>query len=250
MNTIFIKLLRLFIALLLLAQTGNAPPVFGQNLALAEIDHLYQKSSTALEYESIANNIEKFLAPQPDQPAWQWRLARTHYALAKKMPDKKIHHFEQCISYSSRAIELKPDSAISYFYRGLCRGKKGEAQGIWASLSIISPFKEDMEKAASLGPAVNHAGPHRALGKLYLELPFFLGGNLDKSLFHLQEAVRLAPDFAENHLGLAQVLIKKNNFTQARETLHNLIQLTDNTDDEKLLSLRKEGNELLEEINS
>ena len=119
---------------------------------------------------------------------------------------------------------------------------------MWASLGIIDPFKEDMEKAVSLDPTVSHAGPHRALGKLYLELPFFLGGDLGKSSFHLQEAVRLAPDYAENHFGLAQVLIKKNNSTEARETLHELMQLTDNTLNEKLLSLRKEGIKLLEEI--
>ena len=42
--------------------------------------------------------------------------------------------------------------------------------------------------------------------------------------------------------------VKKNNSTQARESLHKLIQLTDNTQDEKLLSLRKEGMELLENL--
>ena len=121
-------------------------------------------------------------------------------------------------------------------------------KGVWASLGIIEPFEEDMKKAVELDPKVNHAGPHRALGKLYLELPFFLGGDSSKSLFHLKEAVRLAPDYAENHLGLAQVLVKKNNSTQARESLHKLMQLTDNTQDEKLLSLRKEGMELLDNL--
>ena len=121
-------------------------------------------------------------------------------------------------------------------------------KGVWASLGIIDPFEEDMKKALSLDPNVNHAGPHRALGKLYLELPFFLGGDLDKSAYHLNEAVRLAPDFAENQLGLAQVLIKKNNSTEARESLHKLMQLTDNTQDKKLLSLRKEGMELLKDL--
>ena len=49
-------------------------------------------------------------------------------------------------------------------------------------------------------------------------------------------------------MGLAQVLIKKNNSIEARETLNKLMQLTDNTLDDKLLSLRKKGISLLEEI--
>ncbi|MED5353241.1 MAG: tetratricopeptide repeat protein [Nitrospinota bacterium] len=247
MNTIFIKL-RDFLVALLLTQNINVPVVFSQSPTLIEIDHIYSESNSSLEYEKIAIQIEKFLTTRPDQYEWQWRLARTHYAIAKKLPQNDIHHYELCISYSSRAIALKHDSAISYFYRGLCRGKQGETKGIWASLGIIGPFKEDMEKAVSLDPTVSHAGPHRALGKLYLELPFILGGDLGKSTFHLQEAVRLAPDYAENYLGLAQVLIKNNNSIEARETLNKLMQLTDNTLDDKLLSLRKKGISLLEEI--
>ena len=247
MNTIFIQL-KGFLVALLLTQNINVPVAFSQSPTLVEIDHIYGESNSFLEYEKIVTQIENFLTTRPGQHEWQWRLARTHYAIAKILPENNIYHYGLCISYSSNAIDLQPDSAISYFYRGLCRGKQGETKGIWASLGIIGPFKEDMEKAVSLDPTVSHAGPHRALGKLYLELPFILGGDLGKSTFHLQEAVRLAPDYAETHLGLAQVFIKKNNFNKARETLNKLIQLTDNTLDEKLLSLRKKGINLLEEI--
>ena len=225
-------------------------PVFSAEnpITLAEIDNQHEKSQLQTEYQEIASQIEKVLASNPNQYPWQWRQARTQYSLAKKAGESKSDYYDLCILHSSRAIDLQPDSAVSYFYRGLCRGKQGEMKGVWASLGMIEPFKEDMTKAVELGPKVNHAGPHRALGKLYLELPFFLGGDSDKAVFHLKEAVRLAPDYAENHLGLAQILVKKNNSTQARESLHKLIQLTDNTQDEKLLSLRKEGMELLENL--
>ena len=227
----------------------GVPVVSAENpITLAEIDSKHEKSQLQTEYQEIASQIEKVLASNPNQYPWQWRQARTQYSLAKKAGESKSDYYDLCILHSSRAIDLQPDSAVSYFYRGLCRGKQGEMKGIWASLGMIEPFKEDMTKAVELGPKVNHAGPHRALGKLYLELPFFLGGDSDKAVFHLKEAVRLAPDYAENHLGLAQILVKKNNSTQARESLHKLIQLTDNTQDEKLLSLRTEGMELLENL--
>ena len=227
----------------------GVPVVSAENpITLAEIDSQQEKSQLQTGYQEIASQIEKVLASNPNQYPWQWRQARTQYSLAKKAGESKSDYYDLCILHSSRAIDLQPDSAVSYFYRGLCRGKQGEMKGVWASLGMIEPFKEDMTKAIELGPKVNHAGPHRALGKLYLELPFFLGGDSDKAVFHLKEAVRLAPDYAENHLGLAQILVKKNNSTQARESLHKLIQLTDNTQDEKLLSLRTEGMELLENL--
>lgn len=236
------------IAFLLIFAFG-VPVASAQNpITLAEIDALHEKGQLQTEYQNIASQIEKVLAGNPNQYQWQWRQARAQYSLAKRAGESKSSHYDSCILHSSRAIELQPDSAISYFYRGLCRGKQGEMKGVWASLGIIEPFEEDMKKAVELDPNVSHAGPHRALGKLYIELPFFLGGDSDKSAFHLKEAARLAPDYAENHLGLAQVLIKKNNSTQARESLHKLMQLTDNTQDETLLSLREEGMELLENL--
>ncbi|MEK9629768.1 MAG: TRAP transporter TatT component family protein [Nitrospinota bacterium] len=248
MHTILKKLLSLFFALGVCFFSINTPIAFAQNPSLEEIDRLYEESKTIPEYENIASQIEKVLSDQPNLYEWKWRQARVHYALAKKSDDLKIHHYDQCIQISAQAIELQPDSAISYFFRGLCRGKKGELKGVWASLEIIDPFEEDMKKAVSLDPTVVHSGPHRALGKLYLELPFFLGGDLGKAEAHLSEAVRLSPDYAENYLGLAQVQIKKFKSEEALETLHKLLQLTDNTQDEKLLSMRKEGMELLEEL--
>ncbi len=227
----------------------GVPVASAQNpTPLAEIDKLHEKSQLQAEYQSIASQTKKILEANPNQYQWQWRQARTQYSLAKKAGESKSQHYDLCILHSSRAIEIQPDSAVSYFYRGLCRGKQGEMKGVWASLGIIEPFEEDMKKAVELDPKINHAGPHRALGKLYLELPFFLGGDSNKSVFHLKEAVRLAPDYAENHLGLAQVLVEKNKSTQARESLHKLMQLTDNTQDEKLLSLRREGMALLENL--
>jgi tetratricopeptide (TPR) repeat protein len=146
-------------------------------------------------------------------------------------------------------LEIKPDSAISYFFRALCRGKQGEMQGLWSSLGIIEPFEEDMKKALELDPTIQNGGPNRALGKLYLELPFFLGGSTSQAINHLKEAVRLDPDHAENHLGLAEAYYYKNNFTAARKSLFTLLRLTDNVADyEGLLKLKTKGQELMNKM--
>ncbi len=216
-----------------------------------KMDNQYQLAKSLEEFEIIAGKIQKILKKNPDQPEWEWRLARSHYSLAKRVVSKelKIHHYDQCIKHNSQALELKPDSAIGYFFRALCRGKKGEMQGIWASLEIIRPFEEDMKQALKLDPSVQYGGPPRALGNLYLELPFFLGGNLDQSVYYLEEAVRLAPDYAENHLGLAKAYQAQNNLSAAQKSLLTLMRLTDKiADDEELLNLRKEGQHLMRKM--
>ena len=255
-----IKILRLFqiwpgfqrwvflLAVFSTISTGSTSITFA---GLPEIDKQYQQARTLREFEKIAEKIQKILEKEPSRPEWEWRLARSHYSIAKRAgnEDTKSHHYDRCIETSSRALETKPDSAISYFFRALCRGKQGEMRGIWASLEIIGPFEKDMKKAMELDPGIQNGGPHRALGKLYLKLPFFLGGNGDQSVYHLEKAVRMGPDYAENHLGLAQAYYAQNNFTSARKSLLTLLHLTDNVvDDEDLLNLRIEGQELMKKL--
>lgn len=239
------KKIRVFLlAVFSMIATGNIVSA-GEN----EIDKQYQQARTLKEFEQIANKIQKILKKEPGNPEWQWRLARSHYSIAKRAEDTKNHHYDQCIRHSSQALELKPDSSISYFFRALCRGKQGEMNGIWSSLRIIGPFEEDMKKALELDPAIEDGGPHRALGNLYLELPFFLGGSDDKSVYHFEEAVRQSPDYVENHLGLAQAYYTQNNFALARKSLLTLRRLTDNVaDDEDLLNFRTQGQELMKKL--
>lgn len=230
----------ILLSLFLLILTGKAT-------AQTKIDKQYQQAKTLKELERIAEEIHKILALEPNQAEWEWRLARSHYSIAKR--NKDTRQFDLCIEHSSRALEIKPDSAISYFFRALCRGKQGEILGLWSSLGIIEPFEEDMKKALELDPTIQNGGPNRALGKLYLQLPFFLGGSTNQSIYHLKEAVRLSPDHAENHFGLAQAYYSKNNFTAARKSLSTLLRLTDNVaDDEGLLKFRTKGQELLNKM--
>ena len=116
-------------------------------------------------------------------------------------------------------------SQSQYFFHGLCNGSLGQTQGIWSSVGKIKPFKKDMETAISLDPAVNEGGPHRALANLYLKLPFFLGGNLDRSIIHFREAVRLGPQFGENYLGLAEAYVQNEDLLLAKDILQELLDI-------------------------
>lgn len=238
---------RIFLLIVFLAIVLGKTAFAGQ----AEIDKQYQQAKTLNQFEHIAEEIRQVLQLEPSNPGWQWRLARSHYAIAKRTENDDIanHHYDLCIKHSSQTLEMQPNSAIGYFFRAICRGKQGEMKGMWSSLGAIDPFEEDMKKALALDPAIQNGGPNRALGKLYLELPFFLGGSNGKAINHLKEAVRLGPDYAENHLGLAQAYYAKNNYTAAQKTLSTLLSLTDNGD-EDLLKLRKKGQALMDKIAS
>jgi len=199
------------------------PPVL-----VEDIDRQYESAqNTAKGLLHIESMILKALKQAGDafEPLI-WRLARTYYSLGGKSSEKtRKEYYHRCIERADQAIELNNKSAWGFFLRGICRGKLGEIQGIWSSLSIIKPLKQDFKKAVELDPSVSAGGPHRALGKLYLELPGLLGGSVDKSVDHLRQAVILGPTYADNYLFLADALFEQKNYQAAKITLGNLLTI-------------------------
>jgi len=158
-------------------------------------------------------------------------LAHINYRLAKLNPDKLNKFLNQCIEYGKKAIQLSQNPGTGYFLKGLCLGKLGEAKGLFASLNIISPFKESMKAAIKHDPTVDEGGPHRALGRLYYKLPQLMGGNTGKSILHLEQAVRYGPQYWENYFFLAQSYYKDARYPKAKQALEKAIELNSRNED-------------------
>ena len=70
----------------------------------SEIDKHYHQARTLIEFEQIAEQIQKIVDKKPNQFEWQWRLARSHYSIAKhaESEDKQNNHYNLCIERSNR----------------------------------------------------------------------------------------------------------------------------------------------------
>ena len=156
-------------------------------------------------------------------------MAHIHYKLARMLPDKQVQYLNSCIDHSQRAILRDSRSGVAYFFKGLCLGRLGELKGIWSSLKIIGPVRENMEAAAKIDPAIEQGGPHRALGRLYFKLPGLLGGDLKKSIDHLLKAVDYGPQYWENHYFLAESYFENQQYQQARSELQSAMDIASQT---------------------
>ena len=234
-----------FIFLFTLAAKG-IPPV-----SLQDIDRHYESiQNTREDLLQTESMILEALEQSEVSESLAWRLARTYFSLGKRsMEEASEEYYRRCIQRADQAIQLNNRSAWGFYYRGLCRGKLGEMQGIWNSLSMIKPLKQDLMKAVKFDPSVSKGGPHRALGKLYLELPGLLGGSVDKSVDHLRQAVVLGPRFADNYLFLAEALHEQENYHSAKNTLKILLKIIgESGDTSKAQKIRAEIQTLMEKI--
>ena len=189
-------------------------------------------------------------------------VANIYYQLARRSPGQKIDYLDLCIESADRAIQLNaqavavsqtgaaPQAGAAYFFKGLCYGRKGEVSGLWSSLKIIGPFRENMEIAVKVSPGLDRGGPHRALGRLYYELPFFLGGDLKKSIHHLQQAIKYGPGYWENHFFLAESHYSRSHYGAAKDALATAMQVSAADPDQSDAPERQQNfGKLLDSIN-
>ena len=194
---------------------------------IKELDHSYSLAKSSDDLYTLESLVKKSLKIFPESDKLFWRLGRVYFKLGETFTSEseKIYFFSLCMAQTKKTIEINSQSANGYFFNGLCSGTLGQTQGIWSSLGIIEPFKKDMETAINLDPSIEEGGPHRALGNLYLKLPYVLGGDLERSIGHFQKAIQLGSEFGENYLGLAEAYIENGDFVLAKGILHTLLNM-------------------------
>jgi len=194
---------------------------------IKELDHNYSLAKSTDDLYTLEALVKKSLKTFPESDKLFWRLGRVYFKLGETFTSesKKIYFFSLCMAQTKKTIEINSQSANGYFFNGLCSGTLGQTQGIWSSLGIIGPFKKDMETAINIDPSIEEGGPHRALGNLYLKLPYVLGGDLERSITHFQKAIQLSSEFGENYLGLAEAYIENGDFILAKGILHTLLNM-------------------------
>ena len=218
---------------------------------IKELDHSYSLAKSSDDLYTLESLVKKSLKTFPESDKLFWRLGRVYFKLGETFTSEseKIYFFSLCMEQTKKTIKINSQSANGYFFNGLCNGTLGQTQGIWSSLRIIEPFKKDMETAINLDPSIEEGGPHRALGNLYLKLPYVLGGDLERSIGHFQKAIQLGSEFGENYLGLAEAYIENRDFILAKGILHTLLNMKlSSQKEESVLEWKTQALDFLEKI--
>jgi len=125
------------------------------------------------------------------------------------------------VRYGQEAITLNPRAVYGNFWYASNVGYLGMCRGALASLAGIDPFRKSMEIVLKENENFFFAGPHRALGRLFHQAPGWpiSIGNKNKAADHLEKAVQLAPDFFNNRLYFAEILMDTGKREKAIEHL-------------------------------
>ncbi len=167
--------------------------------------------------------------PKSYEARWRGAAAAYYYGTypLEDAPDKqKMAIFQGGIDLAKEAVALDAKGVEAHFWLGVLYAVYGEAKGIMKSLALVPDVKREMQACIDLDPAVEGWGPDRVLGRMYFKLPWFKGGDNEKSIECLERSVKGAPTNALTRYYLAATYKSEGQKPKARELCESILTMT------------------------
>jgi tetratricopeptide (TPR) repeat protein len=143
--------------------------------------------------------------------AWQFARAAFDFAEFATNDTQRAALADRGIAACRPLVAHEPKIAAGHYYLAMNLGQLARTEYLGA-LTLVKEMEPEFQKAGDLDPLFDYAGPKRNLGLLYRDAPGWpvSVGNPSKAQSLLKQAVKLAPDYPENHLHLIESYLKWN----------------------------------------
>jgi tetratricopeptide (TPR) repeat protein len=226
-RTCYLKILGCLGLILLSATAG----LLAAPEPMAEADALLQSPTLDTAQAEKALNLYTGMlsSKSASRPLVLAQLARTCFILGDMAPKKYSEgYYRKGKIYAETLIHEDPNQSAGHYWLAVNLCGQANAGGYMIGRRLLPQIIAELERAVCLDETYDQAGAHRILGRIYFEAPAWpmSVGDMQKSLKHLQAAVRLAPDNSTNHLYLAQTLYRLHYRSLAQQQLEIVLKCT------------------------
>ena len=167
-----------------------------------------------IQFQSDTNNSTN---------AWQFARACYDFADFATNDAERADIANQAIFACRQLIARESKIAAVHYYLAMNLGQLARTE-LLGALKIVKEMEREFKMAAALDAHFDFAGPERNLGLLYRDAPGWPAsiGSERKAKNYLQQAVKLAPDYPENHLNLAESYLQWRESDDAKKELDAL----------------------------
>jgi tetratricopeptide (TPR) repeat protein len=160
-------------------------------------------------------------------PGAALQAARCYAVLARNEKNKSLR-LENAVNgrkTAEAAVVRDPKNGTAHYLAAYLAGLEAENQPL-KGLTLVPLIERGAIEASRLNPRLDHGGPDRMLGELYLRAPDppVSIGDLEKAIDHYQRAVMQDPNFVENRLGLAEAYLEDEEPGQACDQLQEILR--------------------------
>jgi tetratricopeptide repeat protein len=197
-------------------------PLVGQLNAVATRYH-----EDPARLDTLREGLEQAIRDDPDAANFT-ALSRVCFLwgdVRATSDDDKLAAYERGREAGRRAVELDPQGFLGHLWYAVNTARWGQTKGVVRSLFLLPTVRAEIRTLLELAPDV--AAVHALAGNVDLEVPGPLGGDLERAEAAFRTGLRLDRTFTGIRVGLAKVLIKKNQVPDARRELQAVLEEKD-----------------------
>jgi hypothetical protein len=197
---------------------------------VAKLDALWTTRDDPESMKQTDAAISEGLKATPDDYEILWRAARYRWwtadGLTTEQQKLKKQLGKEGWNFGDRALKAKPGAFEGHYFKALSIGAYSQAVGILTALSegLEGQFVENLDLAIKTNESYGNAGPLRAKGRYFWELPW-PKRDLEKSAELLQKAIKVSPEAHRSYVYLAETLLKDGKAKDAKVAITKALGL-------------------------
>lgn len=232
-------------------------------------EELMARGDSLTDALAVSEALEAYRAAYRQRQTYvaMWKFAQAQVDVAKRLVDDRFEDQRDSLYgvariYAEAAIRSDSTDPEAHFILSEALGRLSRTRGGRERVRFAREIYDEAAKAIALDPA--HAGAHHVIGAWHAEIMrlsgmtkffarTFLGAGFmgraswDSAIVHLKRSVELEPDYLFHRLELAQILVDRERYAEARDQLQRVLSLPP-TSDVLDAQNQEEAARLLEEI--
>src|ERR1044072_7279748 len=156
-----------------------------------------------------------------------WKLARAAFSVGDRtdIDSERDDMFVQGIQAGKGAVQLQPNKPEGHFWLGANYGGRA-AHSTLSNLSSFQDIKGEMEAVLKIDESYQGYSAYLGLGRLYLQAPKVLGGDVKKAIEYMEKGVKLNPNNTVMRFHLAEAYEADKRNGDAKKQIEAINSLT------------------------
>jgi tetratricopeptide (TPR) repeat protein len=163
-----------------------------------------------------------------NDPVAAWQFARACFDRADfaSNDNQRASLANRGIDVCRQVLARDPKVAAAHYYLAMNLGQLARTKTLGA-LKLVKEMEVEFKAAIELNDHLDFGGPSRSLGMLYRDAPGWPTsiGSKRKARMYLEQAAKIAPNFPENHMVLAESYLKWRDLDAAKQELDTVDKL-------------------------
>ncbi|HKP82782.1 MAG TPA: TRAP transporter TatT component family protein [Pyrinomonadaceae bacterium] len=194
---------------------------------IAEAEPLYDGREDMTKARTAVTILRQAHAADYGNYEAAWKLARAAFFVGDRTDNdtERDDMFREGTIAGKAAVQLQPNKPEGHFWLGANYGGTA-AHSTLSNLSSFQDIKGEMEAVLKLDEGYQGYSAYLGLGRLYLQAPKMLGGDVGKAIDYLEKGLKLNPNNTVMRFHLAEAYETNNRDADAKKEIETIIATT------------------------